>query len=149
VLRQLARKLSILISVLSICLVIEAFPQGGKRAQTKVTRKAFSQSNTNRSTPSPTATPSRKTFKVQIEVSVDGSSEKVDGEAVELTSRENGLRFSKKERTNKEGIARFSQVPPGAIRIQMVVRQFDTFGQDYNLTDDNQTIRITLKKNQQ
>ena len=144
-LSQLSRKLLILIGVLSIGFVIDAFPQGGKPAQLKVTRKAFSQGNTNRSTTTPT--PSRKTFKLQIEV-VDDSNEKVDGGLVELTSREDGLRFSKKERTNKEGIARFSQVPQGALRIQMVVRQFDTFGQDYNLADDNQTIRITLKRKQ-
>lgn len=144
-LSQLSRKLLILISVLSIGFVIDAFPQGRKPARPKVTRKAFSQSNTNRSTTTPA--PSRKTFKLQIEV-VDDSNEKVDGGLVELTSREDGLRFSKKERTNKDGIARFSQVPQGALRIQMVVRQFDTFGQDYNLTDDNQTIRITLKKKQ-
>lgn len=144
-LSQLSRKLLILISLLSIGFVIDAFPQGGKRAQPKVTRKAF-QSNTNRSTTTPT--PSRRTFRLQIEV-VDDSNEKVDGGLVELTSREDGLRFSKKERTNKEGIARFSQIPQGLLRIQMVVRQFDTFGQDYNLADDNQTIHITLKRKQQ
>ncbi len=126
--------------------MIDAFPQGGKPAQLKVTRKTFSQSNTNRSTTTPA--PSRKTVKLQIEV-VDDSNEKVDGGLVELTSREDGLRFSKKERTNKEGIVRFSQVPQGLLRIQMVVRQFETFGQDYNLADDNQTIRITLKRQQQ
>ena len=140
---QLTRKLLILTSVLSICFVIEVFPQrrNHRPAQTV-------QGNTNRPTPTPTPSASRKTCTLQIEVTVADSSEKVDGQMVELTSRETGLRFSKKERTNKEGIARFSQVPQGLVRIQMVVRQFDTFGQDYNLTDDNQTIRITLKKQQ-
>ena len=141
-LSQLTRKLLILTSVLSICFAIEVFPQSRnhKPAQTV-------QPNT-RPTPTPAPAPSRKTFKLQIEVTVADSSEKVDGEMVEITSRENGLRFSKRERTNREGMARFSQVPQGLVRIQMVVRQFDTFGQDYNLTDDNQTIRITLKKQQ-
>lgn len=142
-LSQLPRKLLILTSVISICLVIEAFPQGRNHKSLRTV-----QGNTNRPTPAPAPAPSRKTFKLQIEVTVADSSEKVDGEMVELTSRENGLRFSKRERTNKDGIARFAQVPQGLVRIQMVVRQFDTFGQDYNLTDDNQTIRITLKKQQ-
>ena len=140
---QLTQKLLILISVLSIGFVVEVFPQGRNHKSVQTV-----QGNPTRPTPTPAPAPSRKTFKLQIEVTVADSSEKVDGEMVELTSRENGMRFSKKERTNRDGVARFSQVPQGLVRIQMVVRQFDTFGQDYNLTDDNQTIRITLKKQQ-
>lgn len=145
--RQLIRELLILISVVSMCFASEAFPQrrNNQPAQPEVIRKDFVQGNTNRSTPTPT--PSRRALRLQVEVTIANSDEKVDGEKVELTPHETGITVSK--RTNRDGIARFSQVPPGMVRIQMAVTQMDTFGQDYNLTDDNQTIKITLKKQQQ
>jgi hypothetical protein len=107
-----------------------------------LTYVAFSQ------TPSPTPTPKstpRKTFGIQIEV-ISDSAAKVEGAKVILASEEEGVKFNKERRTTKEGVVNFSQVPQGRLKVQVVAKEFDTFGEIFNLTQDNQTIRITVKK---
>lgn len=96
-------------------------------------------------TPTPKPTP-RKTFGVQIEVTSSDQAAKVEGAKVILASEEGGVRFNKERRTTKDGIANFSQVPEGKLKIQVIAKEFDTFGEIFNLTQDNQTIRITVKK---
>ena len=126
-LRQHSPKVTLIVGVLFLCLAFEAF------------------SRTNDNKPKLT-TKDRKTFKLQVEVTAGDSAEKVDGVKVDVESKEDGIKFSKGVTTNKAGVATISQVPQGKLRIQLVVRQFETFGQDYTVTDDNQTIKILLKK---
>lgn len=100
---------------------------------------------------SPTPTPpppreARRTFTLQIEVSANDSADKINGAAVHLESREEGGRFAKELRTSRQGVVTFSHVPQGRLLIQVVARQYDTFGGDYVLTQDNQTFRVTLRK---
>lgn len=102
---------------------------------------AFSQTPT----PTPKPTP-RKTFVVQIEVTSGDPAVKLEGAKVILASEEEGVRFNKERRTSRDGVANFSQIPQGKLRIQVIAKEFDTFGEIFNLTQDNQTIRITVKK---
>jgi hypothetical protein len=100
---------------------------------------AFSQS------PSPAPAP-RKTFTLQIEVTAGDPPEKIERAAVRVMSEKNGAEFKREIKTNKQGVASVSRVPEGKLVIQVVARQYDTFGDEYTLTEDNQTIKITLKK---
>jgi hypothetical protein len=86
----------------------------------------------------------RRTFRLQLEV-VAGA-DKVEGAKVILESAEDGVRFTKETRTNREGTASASSVPEGRLRIQVVARECETFGEVITLTQDNQTHRITLTK---
>jgi hypothetical protein len=103
---------------------------------------AFSQSPT----PTPTPREARKTFTLQIEVTAGDPPDKIDRAAVRVRSEEDGARFSRETKTNKQGVASVSQVPRGKLVIQVVAKRCDTFGDEYTLTEDNQTIKITLKK---
>lgn len=86
----------------------------------------------------------RRTFRLQLEV-VAGA-DKVEGAKVILESAEEGVRFSKETRTNREGTASASSVPEGRLRVQVVARECETFGEIITLSQDNQTIRVTLTK---
>jgi len=103
---------------------------------------AFSQSPT----PAPTPREARKTFTLQIEVTAGDPPNSIDRAAVRVRSEEGGASFTKEIKTNRQGVASVSQVPKGKLVIQVVAKRWDTFGDEYTLTEDNQTIRITLKK---
>lgn len=103
---------------------------------------AFSQDVPGR-TPRPAP---RKTFDLKIEVMAGNPLETVEGAKVIVASEEEGVRFSKEKRTTKEGIASLSKVPQGKIKIQVIARECDTFGDVFTLSQDDQTIKITVKK---
>jgi hypothetical protein len=94
--------------------------------------------------PTPERRATRRTFRLQLEV-VAGA-DKVEGAKVILESAEEGVRFSKETRTNRDGNASASSVPEGRLRIQVVARECETFGEIISLSQDNQTIRVTLTK---
>jgi hypothetical protein len=94
--------------------------------------------------PTPERRAARRTFRLQLEV-VAGA-DKVEGAKVILESAEEGVRFSKETRTNRDGNASASSVPEGRLRIQVVARECETFGEIITLSQDNQTIRVTLTK---
>jgi hypothetical protein len=94
--------------------------------------------------PTPERRAARRTFRLQLEV-VAGA-DKVEGAKVILESAEEGVHFSKETRTNREGTASASSVPEGRLRVQVVARECETFGEIITLSQDNQTIRVTLTK---
>ena len=94
--------------------------------------------------PPPERRAARRTFRLQLEV-VAGA-DKVEGAKVILESAEEGVHFSKETRTNRDGNASASSVPEGRLRIQVVARECETFGEIITLSQDNQTIRVTLTK---
>jgi hypothetical protein len=106
---------------------------------------SLSQKNDNSQMP-PTSKDIRRTCTVLIEVSADDSADKIDRAIVHVESREEGERFTKELKTNRDGVIRFSQVPQGRLLIQVTAEQYQTFGDNFLLTQENQTIRITLKK---
>jgi hypothetical protein len=52
-------------------------------------------------------------------------------------------------RTNQEGEAQVPSIPQGKIRIQIIAKGYQTFGQVYDVTDDEKKIEITLNPPQQ
>lgn len=93
--------------------------------------------------PAPKVTP-RKTFRLQLEVTA--GADKVEGAKVILESAEAGVNFIKEIRTNREGAASASSVPEGKLKIQVVAKECDTFGEVISLAQDNQTVRVALNK---
>ncbi|MBS1856330.1 MAG: carboxypeptidase regulatory-like domain-containing protein [Acidobacteria bacterium] len=52
-------------------------------------------------------------------------------------------------RTNQEGQASIPSIPQGKIRIQVIAKAYQTFGQVFDITEENKTINITLNPPQQ
>lgn len=52
-------------------------------------------------------------------------------------------------RTNQEGEASIPSIPQGKIRIQVIAKAYQTFGQVFDITEENKTINITLNPPQQ
>jgi hypothetical protein len=49
-------------------------------------------------------------------------------------------------KTNQEGVARAPDVPQGKVLIQVVANGWKSFGQYYDVTEDQQTIQIALER---
>jgi len=47
-------------------------------------------------------------------------------------------------RTNMEGIARFPTIPQGTIRVQVIAKDYQTFGKKFDVDDPQKTIDVTL-----
>lgn len=108
------------------------------------TLEAFSQSVEKQAPPAPKDT--KKTFRLQIEVTTGSPPRKVVGANVSVLSEEDSERYMKDAMTNREGIVILDHVPQGKVRIQVRAMDHDTFCQIYTLTRDNLTIRISLKR---
>jgi uncharacterized GH25 family protein len=52
-------------------------------------------------------------------------------------------------RTNQEGEANIPTIPQGKIRIQVIAKGYQTFGEVYDITDEEKTVNITLNPPQQ
>jgi hypothetical protein len=47
-------------------------------------------------------------------------------------------------RTNQEGMAKFPSIPKGKVLIQVIAQGYQTFGKEFDITEDTQKIEITL-----
>ena len=47
-------------------------------------------------------------------------------------------------RTNQDGIAKFPPIPPGKVRVQVIAKGYQTFGNFYDLDDSDKPINIRL-----
>ena len=47
-------------------------------------------------------------------------------------------------RTNQEGIVKLPQIPQGEILVQVIATGYQTFGDHFDVTQDEQTIEIKL-----
>jgi hypothetical protein len=52
-------------------------------------------------------------------------------------------------RTNQDGEAKVPEIPQGEIRIQVIAKGFQTFGQIFDVTEEEKDIPITLNVPQQ
>lgn len=52
-------------------------------------------------------------------------------------------------RTNQEGQANIPSIPQGAILIQVMAKGYQTFGQTFDIDDDQKTVEVTLNPPQQ
>jgi hypothetical protein len=51
-------------------------------------------------------------------------------------------------RTTQEGNAKIPGVPKGDIRIQIIAKNYQTFGDTFNVEEDERTVEIVLKRPQ-
>ncbi len=47
-------------------------------------------------------------------------------------------------RTNQEGIARIPAIPQGKIQIQVIAKPYQTFGQTFDVNEEEKTIEVKL-----
>ena len=52
-------------------------------------------------------------------------------------------------RTNQEGQVKIPEIPQGKIRIQVIAKGYQTFGQIFDITDPEKTVEIKLNPPQQ
>ncbi len=52
-------------------------------------------------------------------------------------------------RTNQEGIAKIPELPQGELLVQVIAKGYQTFGDTFDVTDDEKTIEVKLKPPQQ
>ena len=89
--------------------------------------------------------------KLRIEVTAGKEGDPVDGASVYVKwSEDRKLRKDKKVeqnwKTNKDGIVKVPNLPRGSILIQVIAPGWKTFGQWYDLDQEEQTIKIRLEK---
>jgi uncharacterized GH25 family protein len=64
-------------------------------------------------------------------------------------------KFGKKIRTewelqtNEEGIAKIPPIPQGTILVQVIAKNYQTFGQNFDVDEEQKTLEITLNSPQQ
>ena len=67
-----------------------------------------------------------------------------------LTSHHQVFKLGKREpkhwelRTNLEGIAHFPPIPQGTIRVQVIAKDFQTYGQNLDVDESEKTLQVTL-----
>jgi hypothetical protein len=54
------------------------------------------------------------------------------------------IRTSWEMRTTQEGTAEVPEIPKGKILIQVIAKNYQTFGQTFDVTEDEKTIEVTL-----
>jgi hypothetical protein len=59
------------------------------------------------------------------------------------------IRTTFEMRTNQEGEVKIPSIPQGKIRIQVIAKGYQTFGQIFDITDDEKTVDIALNPPQQ
>ena len=52
-------------------------------------------------------------------------------------------------KTNEEGEAQIPSIPQGKIRIQVIAKGYQTFGEVFDITDEEKTVNIALNPPQQ
>lgn len=94
----------------------------------------------------------RPTTEIRIEVK-DPRGRPVERAAVILdflTSHHQVFKLGKREakhwelRTNLEGVAHFPPIPQGTIRLQVIAKDFQTFGENVDVDESQKTLQITL-----
>ena len=91
------------------------------------------------------------TARLRIEVTAGEKNKPVDSASVYVRYvEERMLRKDKKiemnVKTNKEGIVRVSEVPKGKVLIQVLAEGWKTFGRWYEVTADEEVVKIKLEK---
>jgi uncharacterized GH25 family protein len=52
-------------------------------------------------------------------------------------------------RTNQEGSVTIPPIPQGTILIQVIAKNYQTFGQEFDIEEENKTVEITMNPPQQ
>jgi hypothetical protein len=59
------------------------------------------------------------------------------------------IRTTWEMRTNQEGIAKVPEIPRGTIRIQVIAKGYQTFGQTFDVDEDEKTIPVKMNSPQE
>src|SRR4051794_6689250 len=59
------------------------------------------------------------------------------------------IRTTFEMRTNQEGEVKIPSIPQGKIRIQVIAKGYQTFGQIFDITDEEKTVDVALNPPQQ
>ncbi len=54
------------------------------------------------------------------------------------------VRTTWETRSNQDGIAKVPEIPKGKIRIQVIAKGYQTFGQDFEVEEDERTLEIKM-----
>ncbi len=91
------------------------------------------------------------TTKLRIEVTSGEAGDAVEGASV-YVKFDQERKFAKDKKveqnwkTNKDGVIKIPSVPRGKVLIQVIAPNWKTFGQWYELNQEEQTIKIRLQK---
>lgn len=55
------------------------------------------------------------------------------------------IRTTWETRTNQEGVAKIPDIPQGEILVQVIAKGYQTFGQKFDVSDEQKTIAVQLK----
>jgi hypothetical protein len=55
------------------------------------------------------------------------------------------IRTTWETRTNQDGVAKIPVIPQGEILVQVIAKGYQTFGQKFDVSDDEKTIEVQLK----
>ncbi len=71
----------------------------------------------------------------------------VEGHSVIKLGKE--IRTTYEVRTDQQGLAKIPEIPQGKIRIQVIAKGYQTFGQIFDITQEEKDVPITLNPPQQ
>src|SRR6202051_3493958 len=54
------------------------------------------------------------------------------------------IRTEWEQQTNEEGVAKIPSLPQGTILVQVIAKNFQTFGQNFEVNEEEKTLAITL-----
>jgi hypothetical protein len=54
------------------------------------------------------------------------------------------IRTEWEQQTNEEGVAKIPALPQGTILVQVIAKNYQTFGQDFVVSEEEKTLEITL-----
>jgi len=59
------------------------------------------------------------------------------------------IRTAWEQQTNEEGIAKIPSLPQGTILVQVIAKNYQTFGQNFEVNEEQKTLEITLNPPQE
>ncbi len=59
------------------------------------------------------------------------------------------IRTSWELKTNQEGVASIPPIPQGKILVQVIAKNYQTFGQQFDINEEEKTVEVKLKPPQQ
>jgi len=83
---------------------------------------------------------------LRVEVTDANTSTPITGASVYVRSDQGRKTFEKEPRTDTSGVVRISGVPRGKVLVQVTADGWFNGGDNYNLNQSEQTIKIKLKK---
>jgi hypothetical protein len=90
----------------------------------------------------PKAAKSAGTSSIRIELTGGDAKKPIEDASVYVKFKKIELNL----KTNQNGVARSPQIPKGRVLIQIVAPGWKTFGQYYEITEDEQVIQINIER---